>query len=79
MPTRTSFWRCRGDRLHQDQQAEGTQRAQFRDPRRPLGAAGELRCNDAVRVVIVTGEGNKAFVAGADIQEMQPMSPMEEA
>ena len=28
--------------------------------------------NDAVRVVIVTGEGTKAFVAGADIQEMQP-------
>jgi enoyl-CoA hydratase len=27
--------------------------------------------------VIVTGEGNKAFVAGADIQEMQPMNPME--
>jgi enoyl-CoA hydratase len=40
-------------------------------------AAHEVACNDAVRVVIVTGEGNKAFVAGADIQEMQPMNPME--
>jgi len=42
-----------------------------------LGAVGELACNDAVRVVVVTGEGNKAFVAGADIQEMQPMNPVE--
>jgi enoyl-CoA hydratase len=42
-----------------------------------LGAAArEVACNDAVRVVIVTGEG-KAFVAGADIQEMLSMSPME--
>jgi enoyl-CoA hydratase len=39
-------------------------------------AAAEVACNDSVRVVIVTGVG-KAFVAGADIQEMQPMSPME--
>ncbi len=42
-----------------------------------LDAVGELACNDAVRVVVVTGEGNKAFVAGADIQEMQPMNPVE--
>ncbi len=41
-------------------------------------AASELACNDSVRVVIVTGVG-KAFVAGADIQEMQPMGPMEAA
>lgn len=39
-------------------------------------AAREVECNDAVRVVVVTGEG-KAFVAGADIQEMQPMNPVE--
>jgi enoyl-CoA hydratase len=30
-----------------------------------------------VRVVIVTGNGEKAFVAGADIAEMQQMSPAE--
>jgi enoyl-CoA hydratase len=42
-----------------------------------FGAVSELNCNDAVRVVIVTGEGNRAFVAGADIAEMQPMNPME--
>jgi len=41
-------------------------------------AARELACNDGVRVVIVTGVG-KAFVAGADIQEMQPMNPIEGA
>jgi enoyl-CoA hydratase len=39
-------------------------------------AASEIACNDAVKVVVVTGVG-KAFVAGADIQEMQPMSPVE--
>ncbi len=39
-------------------------------------AAQEVACDDAIRVVIVTGVG-KAFVAGADIQEMQSMNPME--
>jgi enoyl-CoA hydratase len=42
-----------------------------------LAAAGELADNPDVRVVIVTGQGDKAFVAGADIQEMQPMKPMQ--
>jgi enoyl-CoA hydratase len=41
-----------------------------------LGAVNELNDNPAVNVVIVTGEG-KAFVAGADIAEMQPMNPMQ--
>ncbi len=40
------------------------------------GAVNELNDNPAVNVVIVTGEG-KAFVAGADIAEMQPMNPMQ--
>ena len=30
--------------------------------------------DDSVHVVIITGSGQKAFVAGADIPEMQPMS-----
>jgi enoyl-CoA hydratase len=42
-----------------------------------LAAAGELARNPDVKVVIVTGQGDKAFVAGADIQEMQPMNPMQ--
>jgi enoyl-CoA hydratase len=42
-----------------------------------LAAAKELECNDDIKVVIVTGEGNKAFVAGADIAEMQPMNPVQ--
>jgi enoyl-CoA hydratase len=37
----------------------------------------ELDNDESVRVVIVTGEGTKAFVAGADIAEMQPMNPRE--
>lgn len=39
--------------------------------------AAELEANDEVRVVIVTGEGGKAFIAGADIAEMAPMNPIE--
>ena len=42
-----------------------------------LAAAGELAGNPDVKVVIVTGQGDKAFAAGADIQEMQPMNPMQ--
>ena len=30
--------------------------------------------DDSVQVLIITGSGQKAFVAGADISEMQPMS-----
>lgn len=39
--------------------------------------AAELEADDEVRVVIVTGEGSKAFIAGADIAEMAPMNPIE--
>jgi enoyl-CoA hydratase len=34
------------------------------------GAIMELRYNDSVKVIIVTGSGEKAFVAGADIREL---------
>lgn len=36
-----------------------------------------LRDDAAVRVVILTGAGTKAFVAGADIKEMSTLSPVE--
>jgi enoyl-CoA hydratase len=35
----------------------------------------ELKHDDAVRVVIVTGAGEKSFVAGADINELAVQSP----
>ena len=35
-----------------------------------LACLRELQANDAVRVVILTGSGEKAFVAGADINEL---------
>ncbi len=39
--------------------------------------AGELEDDDDVRVVAVTGAGDKAFVAGADIGEMKDLGPRE--
>jgi enoyl-CoA hydratase len=38
-------------------------------------AAGELEISSEVRVVILTGAGDKAFVAGADIAEMRELTP----
>jgi enoyl-CoA hydratase len=40
-------------------------------------AFGELAENTAVQVIIITGIGEKAFVAGADIAAMQPLSALE--
>ena len=37
----------------------------------------DLRDNDAVRAVLLTGAGEKAFVAGADIGELASLSPLE--
>jgi enoyl-CoA hydratase len=37
----------------------------------------ELDLDDAIKVVIITGAGEKAFVAGADIKEMSEMSSFE--
>lgn len=42
-----------------------------------IGEAFEqVRHDDAVRVVILTGGGEKAFVAGADINELATMNPI---
>ncbi|MEP6915299.1 MAG: enoyl-CoA hydratase-related protein, partial [Acidobacteriota bacterium] len=38
-------------------------------------ALRELRHDAAVRVVIVTGSGDKSFVAGADINELAEQTP----
>jgi len=37
----------------------------------------EVSANNDIKVVIITGAGEKAFVAGADIGEMRPMTPGE--
>jgi enoyl-CoA hydratase len=45
---------------------------------RELGEAAEAAANDpAVRAVILTGAGPKAFVAGADIGELTTQGPMD--
>jgi enoyl-CoA hydratase len=40
-------------------------------------AADELESDQAVKAVIITGSGDKAFVAGADIKEMANLTPVE--
>ncbi|ACY16279.1 enoyl-CoA hydratase/isomerase family protein [Haliangium ochraceum] len=40
-----------------------------------ITAISEIELDDAVRVVIITGAGEKSFVAGADIAEMQDLGP----
>ena len=37
----------------------------------------EVEKHEDIRVVIVSGQGDKAFVAGADIKEMDQMSPIQ--
>lgn len=39
-------------------------------------AINELELSDTVRVVAITGAGDKAFVAGADISEMRELGPL---
>ena len=40
-------------------------------------AFGQAAHDDAVRVIVLTGSGHKAFVAGADIGEMTGMTPVQ--
>lgn len=40
-------------------------------------AISELELSDEVQVVAITGAGEKAFVAGADIAEMRELTPMQ--
>jgi enoyl-CoA hydratase len=40
-------------------------------------ALGEIEGNQDVRVAVLTGAGDKSFIAGADIDEMAEMSPKE--
>jgi enoyl-CoA hydratase len=43
-----------------------------------LAALEDLRHNDAIRVVVITGAGDKAFVAGADIGEFEGRTPVDQ-
>jgi len=40
-------------------------------------AIDEIKTDSAIKVLILTGAGDKAFVAGADISNMKDFSPME--
>lgn len=39
-------------------------------------AMDELARDDAIRVIVLTGSGDRAFVAGADIRELAPLTPV---
>ena len=43
-----------------------------------LGLLDELRTDATVRAVVITGAGDKAFVAGADISEFEGRSPIDQ-
>jgi len=43
-----------------------------------IAVLNELEENDAVRVVVFTGQGDKAFVAGADINEFKDRTALEQ-
>ena len=43
-----------------------------------FAALAELREDDDVRVVVLTGAGEKAFIAGADIGEFEGMAPVDQ-
>jgi enoyl-CoA hydratase len=42
-----------------------------------LGRLEELAAEDETRVVVLTGSGDKAFIAGADIKYMQGLGVLE--
>ncbi len=43
-----------------------------------MAALDALEADDAVRVVVITGSGDKAFIAGADIGEFAERTPLEQ-
>ena len=46
--------------------------------REGVAALEELRKDDAVRVLVITGAGEKSFIAGADISEFAGKTPFEQ-
>ena len=41
-----------------------------------VAALEELRRDDGVRVLVITGAGEKSFIAGADITEFEGQTPV---
>ena len=60
--------------IRREKQLNALNRAVLRELHASLS---ELEADGAVRAIIITGAGEKSFVAGADIAEMQGLSPLE--
>jgi enoyl-CoA hydratase len=43
-----------------------------------IAVLDEIRTNDEIRVVVITGAGEKAFIAGADIGEFEGRTPVDQ-
>ncbi len=43
-----------------------------------VGALADLRDDDEVRVIVLTGAGDRAFIAGADIKEFEGATPVQQ-
>ena len=66
------------NRVHHVQPSESVERAESQDDgRAAANALIDARGDDSVRVVILTGAGEKAFVAGADIGELSQQTPVD--
>ena len=59
------------------QSAEGSKRAEPANRGRTWRLPGRGRSDANVRVLILTGAGEKAFVAGADINELAQRTPVD--
>lgn len=43
-----------------------------------MGALEQIRADESLRVVVITGAGDKAFIAGADIGEFEGRTPVDQ-
>jgi uncharacterized protein (TIGR02118 family) len=65
---------ARGVRARHARPAEGAQRAELRSPRCARRDTRDTGSRRRCRAVVITGSGERAFAAGADIRELAPQT-----